>query len=68
MFLNVINASMNKGGFKGMENELEKFEFTPFKRENIQAMAFYSYLKSKIYGKDYYQTLMELVTVEWVKG
>ena len=68
VFLNVINASMNKGGFKGMENELEKFEFTPFKRENIQAMAFYSYLKSKIYGKDYYQTLMELVTVEWVKG
>jgi len=68
VFLSVISASINKGGFKGLEKELEKFEFTPFKRENIQAMAFYSYLKSKIYGKDYYKTLIELVTVEWVKG
>ena len=67
VFLNVINSSISKGGFKGLEKELEKFEFTPFKRENIQAMAFYSYLKSKVYGKDYYQTLIELVTVEWVK-
>ncbi len=68
VFLNVINASITKGGFKGLEKELEKFEFTPFKRENIQAMAFYSYLKSKVYGIDYYETLIELVTVEWVKG
>jgi len=68
VFLNVINSSINKGGFKGLEKELEKFEFTPFKRENIQAMAFYSYLKSKVNGKGYYETLIELVTVEWVKG
>jgi hypothetical protein len=68
VFLNVISASINKGGFKGLEKELDKFEFTPFKRENIQAMAFYSYLKSKIYGKNYYKTLIELVTIEWVKG
>lgn len=68
VFLNVINASISNGGFKGLEKELDKFEFTPFKRENIQAMAFYSYLKSKVYGKDYYKTLIELVTVEWVKG
>ncbi len=68
VFLNVINSSINKGGFKGLEKELEKFDFTPFKRENIQAMAFYAYLKSKVYSKDYYKTLIELVTVEWVKG
>jgi len=68
VFLNVINSSINNGGFKGLEKELEKFEFTPFKRENIQAMAFYAYLKSKVYGREYYETLIELVTVEWVKG
>ena len=68
VFLNVINTSVNNGGFKGLERELDKFEFTPFKRENIQAMAFYAYLKSKVNGEDYYKTLIELVTVEWVKG
>ena len=68
VFLNVINTSLSRGGFKGLEKELDKFEFTPFKRENIQAMAFFAYLKSKISNRDYYETLIELVTVEWVKG
>ena len=68
VFLNVISTSINQGGFKGLEKELDKFEFTPFKRENIQAMAFFAYLKSKINRSDYYKTLIELVTVEWVKG
>ena len=68
VFLNVIKTSINQGGFRGLEKELDKFEFTPFKRENIQAMAFFAYLKSKINGRDYYKTLIELVTVEWIKG
>ena len=68
VFLNVINSSINQGGFKGLEKELDKFAFTPFKRENIQAMAFFAYLKSKVNSQDYYETLIELVTVEWVKG
>lgn len=68
VFLNVINSSINNGGFKGLEKELDKFEFTPFRRENIQAVAFYAYLKSKVNNKDYYTTLVDLVTTEWEKG
>ena len=68
VFLNVINSSINNGGFKGLEKDLEKFELTPFRRENIQAMAFYAYLKSKVNNKDYYTTLVDLVTTEWKKG
>lgn len=64
VFLKVIQKSIDNGSFKGLENELDKFEFIPFKQENIQAMAFYAYLKSKIYNVDYYETLMELVDRE----
>tara|TARA_Y100000766_G_scaffold105691_1_gene90437 strand:- start:1824 stop:3344 length:1521 start_codon:yes stop_codon:yes gene_type:complete len=67
VFLNVINTSVKEGSFKGLERELDKFQFTPFKRENIQAMAFYAYLKCKAKGEDYYKTLIDLVTIEWVK-
>jgi hypothetical protein len=67
VFLNVITCSINQGGFIGLDKELDKFKFTPFKRENIQAMAFYAYLKSKVNAEDYYKTLIDLVTVEWVK-
>jgi len=68
VFLNVINTSVKQGSFKGLERELDKFHFTPFKRENIQAMAFYAYLKCKVKNKGYYKTLIDLVTVEWVKN
>ncbi|MAW65498.1 MAG: hypothetical protein CMD18_04810 [Flavobacteriales bacterium] len=68
VFLNVINTSVQQGSFKGLERELDKFHFTPFKRENIQAMAFYAYLKCKVKSEDYYKTLIDLVTVEWVKN
>ena len=67
VFLNVINTSVEQGSFKGLERELDKFHFTPFKRENIQAMAFYAYLKCKVKSEDYYKTLIDLVTIEWVK-
>lgn len=67
VFLNVLITSVNKGDFKELERELEKFKFTPFKRENIQAMAFYAYLKCKVNGEDYYKTLIDLVTIEYVK-
>lgn len=67
VFLNVINTSVKESSFKGLERELDKFQFSPFKRENIQATAFYAYLKCKASGQDYYKTLIELVTTEWVK-
>lgn len=61
VFMKVIQKSIDNGSFKNLDSELDKFEFSPFKQENIQAMAFYAYLKSKIQGVDYYETLMELV-------
>ncbi len=67
VFLNVINTSVQQGSFNGLERELDKFHFNPFKRENIQAMAFYAYLRCKVMGKDYYKTLIDLVTIERVK-
>lgn len=61
VFLQIIQKSIDQGGFVGLDKELEQFDFNPFKQENIQAMAFYAYLKSKIKQEDYYSTLLELV-------
>ena len=61
VFLKIIKTSVDQGSFKGLDKELDKFEFSPFKQENIQAMAFYAYLKSKIKKDNYYRTLMDLI-------
>jgi hypothetical protein len=37
------------------------FEFKPFEEEDLQAMSFYAWLKSRMLGKDYYQVLLEVV-------
>lgn len=61
VFLAFISSAITDGGFKGLEKKMDMFEVTPFRQENIQAMAFYAYIKSKVYGGDYYETLVELV-------
>lgn len=61
VFLKIIKKSVDQGSFLGLDKELDKFEFSPFKQENIQAMAFYAYVKSKIKKENYYYTLMELI-------
>lgn len=61
VFLSVIKKSVDQGGFQNLGKDLSKFQFSPFKQENIQAMAFYAYLKAKIEKKDYYSVLIELV-------
>lgn len=61
VFLKIINKSIDQGSFEGLDKELDKFEFSPFKQENIQAMAFYAYVKAKIKKANYYDTLMELI-------
>ena len=64
VFLKIIKISVNQGSFKGLDKELDRFKFSPFKQENIQAMAFYAYLKSKIKKENYYTTLMDLIDRE----
>ncbi len=64
VFLKIIKISVDQGSFIGLDNELDKFQFSPFKQENIQAMAFYAYIKSKIKKENYYNTLMELIERE----
>lgn len=64
VFLRIIKASVNQGSFSGLDKELDKFKFSPFKQENIQAMAFYAYLKSKVKKENYYNTLMDLIDKE----
>jgi hypothetical protein len=39
----------------------ESFDFIETEREDLQAMAFYGWLKSKMERKDYYEALLELV-------
>jgi hypothetical protein len=40
------------------------FEWVPFEQEDIQAVSFYAWLKSKMQRKNYYGILMELVKTE----
>lgn len=61
VFLAFVNSAITEGGFKGMAKSMDNFEVTPFRQENIQAMAFYAYIKSKVEGVGYYETLIELV-------
>jgi hypothetical protein len=46
-------------GFK--DKILDKLDFVPYEQEDIQAMAFYAWLKSKATQKDFYTTLLGLI-------
>jgi hypothetical protein len=37
------------------------FDFAPFEQEDLQAMTFYAWLKSKWAGQEAYQVLMNLL-------
>ena len=45
-----------------IEKEIEgSFEWIPMEREDLQAIAFYAWLKSKVTNKTQYELLLELV-------
>lgn len=64
-YLSLIKLMMNdpdqalEEGFA--QRVQQSFAFIPMEREDIQAMGFYAWLKSKMVGKDYHEVLMELV-------
>ena len=41
----------------------QKFHFLPIEQEDLQAISFYAWLKSKVVKKDYYPVLLDLVSV-----
>lgn len=64
-FIKKINNDPDLAFFKNAEEMLENaFHYQPKEVEDIQAMAFYSWIKSKIYKTDFYQTVLEIVNVE----
>lgn len=55
----LFNYSDKVEGFK--DKILDKLDFVPYEQEDIQAMAFYAWLKSKATQKDFYATLLGLI-------
>lgn len=55
----LFNYSDNVDGFKN--KILDRLDFVPYEQEDIQAMAFYAWLKSKATQKDFYATLLGLI-------
>jgi hypothetical protein len=55
----LFKYSHNVEGFKS--EILNRLEFVPYEQEDIQAMAFYAWVKSKATQKDFYTTLLGLI-------
>ncbi len=51
------DAATRKAFFRQVENTLE---FLPIEKEDLQAMSYYAWLKSKMVSRPYYQVLLEL--------
>jgi hypothetical protein len=61
-FVKEINRNPQIAATREFEQKVEQsFEFVGPAYEDIQAMTFYGWLKSKMVRKDYYQVLLELV-------
>jgi hypothetical protein len=64
LFVKKLNNDPGLAHFKNAEDLLESsFEYLPKEVEDIQAMAFYGWIKSKIYKTDFYATVLEIVNV-----
>lgn len=62
VFLSLIRAFIENPYSKELTGKVEKaFEWLPKEEEDIQAMAFYSWLKCKLMKEDYYGVLLEIV-------
>ena len=63
-FIKKLNQDPDMVNFKNPEMALENaFVYQPKELEDIQAMAFYSWIKAKINRKDFYETVLETVKV-----
>jgi hypothetical protein len=63
-FLKLLKEYLLKYSFniEGFKNEiLNRIDFVPYEQEDIQAMTFYAWLKSKATQKDFYDTLLGLM-------
>ncbi len=64
-FLNLLNR-LNNNPFSATTSEFYKlvgksFEFVPKEMEDLQAMTFYGWIKSKMMNKDYYNILVKMM-------
>lgn len=65
LFVKKLNNDPAMAFFKNAEDLLEtSFEYLPKEVEDIQAMAFYAWIKSKIFKTDFYETVLDVVNVE----
>ena len=61
-FVTMLNNDPSCCNKKTFINKIESsFDFVGAEREDIQAMTFYAWLKSKIVGKNYYTVLIDLI-------
>lgn len=62
-FLKIIDQILQLKPVHDLKTSIEKhIVFLNNEEEDLQAMAFYAWVKAKISNKNYYQTLLELVT------
>ncbi|MFT4600840.1 MAG: hypothetical protein ACI857_001017 [Arenicella sp.] len=67
VFLNVIKQFMNNPAIAKTENFFEKiegsFEWVGAEYEDLQEMSYYSWLKSKMQSRKFYDVLLELMSI-----
>ena len=67
-FLQLIKAYFDQPNLVSKSSFVDKvdetLEFLPFEEEDLQAVSFYAWLKSKMTRKTYYQALLDLINEE----
>ena len=59
----VLNVGKSKDDDFNTKVE-NNIQWLPFEKEDVQNVAFYAWLKSKMLGGDYYKTLLELLATD----
>lgn len=57
----VLNIGKSKDD-RFIQKVEDNIQWIPFEQEDVQHVAFYAWLKAKMLGKDYYKTLLELLS------
>jgi len=59
----VLNIGKSKND-RFIQKVEDNIQWIPFEQEDVQHVAFYAWLKAKMFGEDYYKTLLELLSVD----
>ena len=60
-YLTLVKKSMELGSKSLLKDQIQKtMQFLSFDQEDLQAISFYAWIKSKSTGEDFYDTLLEL--------